>query len=38
MFFIAYNSLLEDGWRMREIDQMDMLGFLRIRAWNVWKE
>ncbi len=23
---------------MREIDQMDMLGFLRIRAWNARKE
>ena len=20
---------------MREIDEMDMLGFLRVRAWNV---
>ena len=29
-----YNSLLEGGWRMQEIDQMDMLGFLKIRAWN----
>ncbi len=23
---------------MREIDQMDMLGFLKIRAWNARKE
>lgn len=23
---------------MREIDEMDMLGFLRIRAWNTKKE
>ena len=30
----TYNSLLEGGWRMTEIDQMDMLGFLHIRAWN----
>ena len=33
-----YNSLLEGGWRMQEIDQMDMLGFLKIRAWNARKE
>ncbi len=23
---------------MQEIDQMDMLGFLKIRAWNARKE
>ncbi len=23
---------------MKEIDEMDMLGFLRIRAWNAKKE
>ena len=23
---------------MREIDEMDMLGFLRIRAWNARRE
>ena len=23
---------------MREIDEMDMLGFLKIRAWNARKE
>ena len=23
---------------MREIDEMDMLGFLRIRAWNARKK
>ena len=34
----TYNSLLEDGWRMKEIDEMDMLGFLRVRAWKANKE
>ena len=34
----TYNSLLEGGWRMNEIDSMDMLGFLGIRAWNARKE
>lgn len=32
--YSTYNSLLEGGWRMAEIDQTDLLGFLRIRAWN----
>jgi len=32
--FSTYNSLLDAGWRMIEIDQMDMLGFLKVRAWN----
>ena len=26
--YSTYNSLLDAGWRMREIDEMDMLGFL----------
>lgn len=34
----TYNSLLEGGWRMSEIDSMDMLGFLGVRAWNACKE
>ena len=34
----TYNSLLEGGWRMSEIDSMDMLGFLGVRAWNALKE
>ena len=25
--YFTYNSLLDAGWRMREIDEMDMLGF-----------
>ena len=32
--YSTYNSLLDAGWRMREIDEMDMLGFLQVRAWN----
>ena len=32
--YSTYNSLLESGWRMDEIDRMDLPGFLRIRAWN----
>ena len=34
----TYNSLLEGGWRMSEIDSMDMLDFLSVRAWNARKE
>ena len=32
--YSTYNSLLESDWRMAEIDQCDLLGFLRIRAWG----
>ena len=34
----TYNSLLENGWRMHEIDSMDMLGFLSVRAWSAKHE
>ena len=34
----TYNSLLEEGWRMKEIDEMDILGFLHIRAWKAARE
>ena len=36
--YSTYNSLLESGWRMDEIDRMDMPGFLKIRAWNARQE
>ena len=36
--YSTYNSLLESGWRMDEIDRMDMPGFLKIRAWNAKQE
>ena len=32
--YSTYHSLLDAGWRMQEIDEMDMLGFLKVRAWN----
>ena len=32
--YSTYNSLLESGWRMDEIDRMDMPGFFRVRAWK----
>ena len=32
--YSSYNSLLDAGWHMQEIVQMDMLGFLKVRAWN----
>ena len=34
----TYNSLLESDWRMAEIDQCDLLGFLRVRAWAARKK
>ena len=36
--YSTYNTLLKSGWRMREIDEMDMLGFLRLRAWDAQHE
>ena len=36
--YSTYNSLLESGWRMDEIDCMDMPGFLKMRAWNAKQE
>lgn len=32
--FSIYDQLLKAGWRMRDIDEMDMLGFLEVRAWS----
>ena len=29
---------MESGWRFDDIDRMDMLGFLRIRAWDAQHE
>ena len=26
------------AWRMKEIDEMDMLGFLHLRAWDATRE
>lgn len=36
--YATYNELMKNGWRMKEIDEMDMLGFLRLRAWDAWRE
>jgi hypothetical protein len=36
--YSTYNALMESGWKFDEIDRMDMLGFLRIRAWSAKRE
>ena len=36
--YSTYNALMESGWRFDDIDRMDMLGFLRIRAWDAQRE
>ena len=36
--YATYNELMKGGWRMNEIDTMDMLGFLRLRAWDARRE
>ena len=29
---------MESGWKFDDIDRMDMLGFLSVRAWNAKRE
>jgi hypothetical protein len=36
--YATYNELMKNGWRMKEIDEMDMLGFLYLRAWDARRE
>ena len=36
--YATYNELMKNGWWMKEIDEMDMLGFLRMRAWDAQRE
>ena len=36
--YATYNALLENGWRMKDIDEMDMVGYIRLRAWNAVSE
>ena len=31
-------SDLAAAWRMKEIDEMDMLGFLRLQTWDATRE
>ncbi|MBQ3760869.1 MAG: hypothetical protein II875_02520 [Clostridia bacterium] len=33
-----YDGLLKAGWRMNDIDEMDILGYLHLRAWAIRKE
>ena len=35
---MTYNELLKGGWKMNEIDSMDMLGYLKIKAWALRKQ
>lgn len=32
-----YAGLMSDGWSMREIEEMDILYFLRVRAYTARK-
>lgn len=29
---------MKSGWRMKDIDEMDMPGFLQLRAWDARRE
>ncbi len=35
---MTYDELLKSGWKMNEIDSMDMLGYLKIKAWALRKQ
>lgn len=34
----TYNALLDAGWRMNEIDEMDMIGYMKVRLWKAKRE
>ena len=36
--YSTYNTLLKDGWHMKDIDEMDMVGYLRVRAWDARRQ
>ncbi len=36
--YATYNSLLANGWHLNDIDMMDFVGFLRLRAWEASRE
>ena len=38
MTSFVFREVMKNGWRMKEIDEMDMLGFLRLRAWDATRE
>lgn len=29
---------MADGWKMRDIDEMDFTGYLRVRLWQAKKD
>ena len=34
----TYAGLLNAGWRMKDIDEMDFAGFMAVRAWDLARE
>ena len=32
------HDILKDGWHMKDIDEMDMIGYLHVRAWDARRE
>ncbi len=35
---LLYVNLLESGWAMVQIDEMDLLGYIRLVAWKARKK
>lgn len=27
--------MMKNGWKMKDIDEMDFIGFLKVRAWQL---
>ena len=36
--YATCHELMKNDWRMKEIDEMDMLSFLSLRAWDAARE
>ena len=34
----TYTDLLKAGWKMQEIDEMDFIGFMQVRSWDLTRE
>ena len=38
MVFSHYDILLQSGWKITEIDDMDFLGYIDVLVWRVKKD
>ena len=38
MVFTHYDSLLQAGWKMADIDDMDFMGYIDVLIWRARKD